>query len=315
MGISTLLLFPIIIFAQETAFVPLTSLPGLSEIGNTSPSLPTFLNSVYKICIGLAATIAILQIMRAGFLFMTNKGSVSHNEQAKGLITGSIFGLILVLSPAIVFGIINPQILNISLDFSALQPSPLDTYTTNYTGVEGSTYTSTSANARALCEAEGGKVSTDSSNPGVISCTLPKGQCHDFTKNTSVEGTSLPPGGGVQTTCCQKQGCTVNASGTGASARTSCTCKTPPPSPNDIANFTPGVLLLQYRWSGQFVDGKQPPDPTKAGYKKSAIFDSPLLCQVDYNSKITEAGLKPSPLAKEGCNCSEKTSSFSVCEQ
>ncbi len=113
-------LMPHVAFAQS--FVPLNPIPGIIEAGN-SPSLPAFFNGLYKICIGAAATVAVLQIMRAGFLFMVNKGSVSHNEQAKSIITNSVLGLLLVLSPAIVFGIINPKILNLSLDVTNLQPT------------------------------------------------------------------------------------------------------------------------------------------------------------------------------------------------
>ncbi|MES2225498.1 MAG: hypothetical protein V4480_01680 [Patescibacteria group bacterium] len=107
-----------------SAFVPLNVIPGFIEAAN-SPNLPTFFNGLYKLCIGAAAVIAVIQIMRAGFEFMVNKGSVSGNEHAKSLIQNALIGLVLVLSPAIVFGIINPKILNLSLDVSQLQPGQL----------------------------------------------------------------------------------------------------------------------------------------------------------------------------------------------
>jgi hypothetical protein len=102
------------------SFVPLTNLPGLTNTVN-SDTLPTFFNNLYKLCIGAAAVIAILQIMRAGTYFFFNKGSVAHNEKAKGLIANSVLGLLLVLSPAIIFGIINPDILHLNLDVSRLK--------------------------------------------------------------------------------------------------------------------------------------------------------------------------------------------------
>ncbi|HWH06929.1 MAG TPA: hypothetical protein VNU47_00140 [Candidatus Paceibacterota bacterium] len=125
---------PSIAFAQ--GFVPLTNLPGLSDF-EQSPDLPAFLNSLYKICIGVAATLAVFQIMHAGIKFMTNKGSVSENEQAKDLIRGAVLGLLLVLSPVIVFGIINPKILELDLDVSRLESEiavPEDDPTTGGTG-------------------------------------------------------------------------------------------------------------------------------------------------------------------------------------
>lgn len=113
---------PLLAFAQaDDGFVPLTNLPGLSQT-ISSDTLPDLLNQIYRLCIGAAAVIAVLQIMRAGAYFMFNKGSVAHNEKAKSLIQNSVLGLLLVLSPAIVFGIINRDILNLKLDFTELQP-------------------------------------------------------------------------------------------------------------------------------------------------------------------------------------------------
>lgn len=100
-------------------FTPLTNLPGIDDAGG-SDSLPTFFNNLYRLCIGAAAVIAIIQIMQGGAYFMFNKGSVAHNQKGKSLIMNAILGLLLVLSPAIIFGIINPDILRLNLDVSGL---------------------------------------------------------------------------------------------------------------------------------------------------------------------------------------------------
>ncbi len=101
-------------------FVSLTQLPAISDAADTN-SLPQFLNTLYKICIGVGAVLAVLMIMFAGFLFMTSRGSVSSNEKAKSYIQNAVLGLILLLSPTIVFGIINPDILNLDLNFDELK--------------------------------------------------------------------------------------------------------------------------------------------------------------------------------------------------
>ena len=107
-------------------FYKLTNLPGLEDLSNSSSSnFPTFVNTLYKVCIGVAATLAVIMIMYAGIKFMTNTGSVSSNEEAKSYLQNAILGLVLVLSPAIVFGIINPQILDLKLNFSSLQPKDI----------------------------------------------------------------------------------------------------------------------------------------------------------------------------------------------
>ncbi len=118
--VTALALLPATAFAQTgPTFVPLTSIPVLHNFTATT-SLPALLSYIYKICIGLAATLAVLQIMRAGVLYMGGD-SITEKKEARALISTSIVGLILVLSPYIVFSIINPSILNLDISKSASQ--------------------------------------------------------------------------------------------------------------------------------------------------------------------------------------------------
>jgi hypothetical protein len=117
---SLALLTPVLVFAEDTAFVPLTNLPGISGVSG-SPDITSILNNIYRICIGAAAVIAVFQIMRAGVMFMFNKGSISENQEAKQLVQMSILGLILVLSPVIIFSIINPKILELNFGVDQLK--------------------------------------------------------------------------------------------------------------------------------------------------------------------------------------------------
>ncbi len=111
---------PLLAHAQGTDFIPLLpNLPGLTETANQS-SLAPFLSQVYKICIGLAAVLAVLQIMRAGVLYMGGD-SITEKKEAKALIATSLAGLLLVLSPVIVFTIINPKILQLDIDAGDLK--------------------------------------------------------------------------------------------------------------------------------------------------------------------------------------------------
>lgn len=115
LALTIVMVSPLVVFAQTgEGFVPLTNIPGLTDTGN-SPNLTIFLNNIYRICIGLAAVIAVLQIMRAGIMYMGGD-SVTEKKDAKNLIGLSIAGLILVLSPTIIFGIINPDILDLKIN-------------------------------------------------------------------------------------------------------------------------------------------------------------------------------------------------------
>ncbi len=113
---------PLLAFAQtttgavntDTSFVPLTNIPFLTETGNAF-SLDSFLNGLYRISIGIAAVVAVLQIMRAGIMYMGSDSGFAEKKEAKNLIALSIGGLILVLSPVVVFSVINPEILNLKI--------------------------------------------------------------------------------------------------------------------------------------------------------------------------------------------------------
>jgi hypothetical protein len=102
----------------QGSFCPLAPIPGLDQgIQPTSSSIAQFLNNLYQFLIGIAAAIAVIEIVWGG-LEISTKDSVSKNSDGKERITQAILGLILVLSPVLVFKIINPSILNFSATFS-----------------------------------------------------------------------------------------------------------------------------------------------------------------------------------------------------
>lgn len=115
-----------------SSFVPLTTLPGLSDVASAN-NVAAFLNQLYKLSIGAAAVLAVLQITRAGFMYMTEE-SISEKKEARGIMVMSVLGLILVLSPAVVFGVIDPRILELDLNVSRLQGTTTTTTTTTGTG-------------------------------------------------------------------------------------------------------------------------------------------------------------------------------------
>lgn len=175
--LSFLAALPVVAFGQTatqqqpTEFVPLTSVPGL-ETFKQSPNLAGFLNNIYMIAIGVAAALAVFQIIRAGVYFMLNKGSISEAEQARHLLQMSVLGLLLVLSPVIVFGIINPKILELNFAVDGLKTAD----TAAPTSISGVTAWSNSTlprnEAKAKCEAEGGTAqfvcSKEGSEPRVV---------------------------------------------------------------------------------------------------------------------------------------------------
>ena len=137
-------LLPLVALADESvAFVPLTSIPGIESAGNAE-TLPAFLNNLYKLAIGVAAVLAVLQIVRAGVMYMGGD-SITEKKDAKNLIALSVGGLILVLSPVIVFSIINPSILSLKI-------GGLDELANTGFTEGGGTATSTPSEDRSICE-------------------------------------------------------------------------------------------------------------------------------------------------------------------
>lgn len=133
LGAISLLSLIFVFFAAHTAyaqtnengFVALAPIPGLTEGGAAdSDDLADFFNNLYKYLIGLAAAFAVIEIIWGG-LEISTKDSVSKQSDGRNRITQAIFGLILVLSPVLVFSIINPSILNLSINIPALDTKQL----------------------------------------------------------------------------------------------------------------------------------------------------------------------------------------------
>lgn len=147
----TLLVALVAPHALADGFTPLVTngIPGLTDpttAGSVinSASLAIFFNNLYKYLIGIAAALAIVEIIWSGIKIATNQDNVSTMLDYRGRIMQAIFGLVLVLAPVLVFSVINPSILDLSLNLPAL--NKLDTTgggaTTTATAEPGVTYTS-----------------------------------------------------------------------------------------------------------------------------------------------------------------------------
>jgi len=116
-----------------SGFTALAPIPGLTDAANTSvvnsASLANFFNNLYKYLIGLAAVLAVIMIIWGG-LEISTKDSVSKQSDGKERIYQAILGLVLVLSPVLVFSIINPAILNLSINLPALDTKSVPINTT-----------------------------------------------------------------------------------------------------------------------------------------------------------------------------------------
>ncbi len=105
-------------------FTALAPIPGLTDpitAGSviSSSNFANFFNNLYKFVIGFAAMSAVVMIVWGG-LEISTQDSISKQGAGRERITQAIYGLILVLSPVLVFSLINPSILRLSLNLPKL---------------------------------------------------------------------------------------------------------------------------------------------------------------------------------------------------
>ncbi len=121
-----LFFFVIVPHVSAEGFTALAPIPGLTDSatvntasGLAENTLANFFNNLYKYLVGLAAVIAVIEIIFGGIEIST-PDSVAKEKLGKERIYNAIFGLVLVLSPVLVFSVINPSILNLSLNLPKL---------------------------------------------------------------------------------------------------------------------------------------------------------------------------------------------------
>ena len=147
-GLFVAVLMPVA-HASADGFTALAPIPGLTSQSMiiNSDSLAAFFNNLYKYLVGLAATIAVIQIMWAGAgIAFFHKDAVAAITDDKGKIYNAIFGLVLVLSPVLVFSIINPSILDLSLNMPPIKNNHSSSGASN-----GSQQSNTQAPTQQMC--------------------------------------------------------------------------------------------------------------------------------------------------------------------
>ncbi len=83
---------------------------------NTSGKLGPYLESLYKVGFVLIVIGAIFMIGFGGFTYMASAGNTSMIKKGKGMITDAIIGLVVALLIWLVLNIINPDLVNLSID-------------------------------------------------------------------------------------------------------------------------------------------------------------------------------------------------------
>ncbi len=106
----------------NTKFVPLSGVdvskvelaPFMTRAFAKDADMSAFVNAMFLAAIGIGAMLAVLQLARAGFLYMSS--DMWHKkDQAKHLIQDAVTGLLILLSVWLVLNQINPELLNLDV--------------------------------------------------------------------------------------------------------------------------------------------------------------------------------------------------------
>ncbi|MBX4210602.1 pilin [Candidatus Parcubacteria bacterium] len=108
-------------------YTPLAPLPGTtngpcSVLNTTDPNckatVESYIPGLYKLLIGIAGVFAIVMITFGGIQYMSSE-AIGGKEAAKARINGAIWGLVLVVSSALILLTIDPRLLNLNLNIEA----------------------------------------------------------------------------------------------------------------------------------------------------------------------------------------------------
>lgn len=96
-------------------------IPGLAELSTVNcdsgeckiPWISEYIFSIYTYLLGIAAVLAVVMLMAAGLLWIVSGGDATRIGQAKTMITGSITGLLLLVSITLLLTYINPELIKL----------------------------------------------------------------------------------------------------------------------------------------------------------------------------------------------------------
>lgn len=126
-GYALVILFSFVgqVLAQQIEYTPLAPLPGIGDDGGsfgTQPQLVEYLQSIFRLALGLAAVLAVVMITIGGFEYLSTD-VIFKKENGKEKINNALLGLFLAMGAWLFLYTINPKL--IELDFEISTPDPV----------------------------------------------------------------------------------------------------------------------------------------------------------------------------------------------
>ncbi|MBU1131243.1 pilin [Patescibacteria group bacterium] len=122
---------------ETIEFSPNVSIPG-SEFKTGEPVaveqtgqpnlLVRYIQAIYKFFVGIAGIVAVFMIVFGGVIWLFSGGNATKIGQAKEIILGAIFGLLLALGSYMILNTLNPSLVNFQLQVAEVPGLTLPAY-------------------------------------------------------------------------------------------------------------------------------------------------------------------------------------------
>lgn len=109
--------FPMMVPTTQAAPIEyplLEKIPGTANLSGNN--LSGYLSAVYKVALIVVTLSAVFMLSVGGFMYLTSAGNTSSIGTAKGIIYDSLIGLVIALSAWLILYIINPDLIEITLE-------------------------------------------------------------------------------------------------------------------------------------------------------------------------------------------------------
>lgn len=103
----------------------LEKIPGFASTDGSN--LPKYIIAVYNVALAVVILSAVLMVSIGGFMYLTSAGNTSSMGTAKGIIFDALIGLVIALAAWLLLNVINPDLVNVTINGLSVNPSALPT--------------------------------------------------------------------------------------------------------------------------------------------------------------------------------------------
>lgn len=106
--------------AAELQYTLLEKIPGFASTDGSN--LPEYVKAIYKVALVVIVLSALFMLSVGGFMYLTSAGNTSAMGTAKSVIFDSLIGLVIALTAWLLLNVINPDLVNVTLNGLSATP-------------------------------------------------------------------------------------------------------------------------------------------------------------------------------------------------